>query len=82
LTTFLNITFLFTNFLKINMIREYIKMDFTRTVQGNITVNHDLEGDQKDCPKGNENETTIARDENNEDTRRVSVMESKRRRFT
>jgi hypothetical protein len=32
--------------------------------------------------KGNENETTIARDENNEDTRRVSVMESKRRRFT
>jgi hypothetical protein len=73
---------MFKSFFSDDTIREYIKMDFTRTVQGNITVNHDLEGDQKDCPKGNENETTIARDENNEDTRRVSVMESKRRRFT
>jgi hypothetical protein len=73
---------MFKSFVSDDTIREYIKMDFTRTVQGNITVDHDLEGDQKDCPKGNENETTIARDENNEDTRRVSVMESKRRRFT
>ena len=44
--------------------REYINMDFTRMIQENREVNEDLEGDQKDCPKGEESKKTIVRAEN------------------
>jgi len=47
-----------------DLMREYIKMDFTRMIQGNREVNEDLEGDQKDCPKGDESKKTIIREEN------------------
>lgn len=59
--------------------REYIKMDFTRMIQGNREVNEDLEGDQKDCPKGEESKKTIVREENDdttEETRELTEEET------
>ena len=54
--------------------REYIKMDFTRTIQGNREVNEDLEGDQKDCPKGEESKKTIVRAEKEDDQEETREM--------
>ena len=60
--------------------REYIKLDFTRIIQGDSDrdVNEDLEGDQKDCPKGEESKKTIvkAENENSEETREMTEEET------